>query len=65
MVDIIEEIKYAFKDCWLPHTFKTTKNDGNYIYQECFRCGQRKVTILHLQSELPNYKWVRHETDQL
>jgi hypothetical protein len=58
-------IRSLFKICWLPHTYKTVKDDGSHKYEECRRCGHRKVTIAMLGNKTPNYNWVNHETDTI
>ena len=65
MLHVISNILDSIKGCWFPHTYRTVFDDGNYKYQECSRCGLRKVKIIHLQAKMPDYNWVRHDKDQL
>lgn len=64
MFHVLEQIADNFKSCWLPHSYVTKFDDGNYKYKECTRCNMRKVEITHLQHKLPDYGWVRHEKDE-
>lgn len=51
--------------CLIKHNFKVVHDNGSYIYQECTRCGKRSVIVEHLNTKLPNYSWVQHETDTI
>jgi len=51
--------------CLIRHNFKVVHDNGCYIYQECERCGARTIEIEHLSTKMPNYAWVRRETNTI
>lgn len=61
----MKKILYILKKCWLPHTYRTIFDNGNHEYEECLRCGHRRVIVHTLGKTPPNYNWVNHETDTI
>lgn len=47
-----------------PHRHTIIKDDGNYVYKECKRCGYRCVEIFKLNKQMPNYDWVDGKSDK-
>lgn len=53
------------KSCWFFHRWKTVKDNGFTIYEECKDCNARQVRQRRGGYQPVNFSWLNGKTDKV